>query len=179
MGRVGHLKTIVVTGPESTGKTTLTESLALKLNATWIPEYARSYVEKLRRPYHYQDLENIARYQVQQEKKYARNVNSGILLMDTWLIVTKVWFEVVYGNSPPWIGEYLAASEIDLFLVCSPDIPWVPDPVRENGGEMRKILFDRYCKEIDSYGFSYEIVEGIGDVRVRNALRLLQSHQIG
>jgi len=179
MGGVDRLKTIVVTGPESTGKTTLTEALALKLNATWIPEYARSYVEKLQRPYHYQDLENIAKHQIQQEKKYSKNANNGILLMDTWLIVTKIWFEVVYGNSPPWVDEYLASSEIDLFLVCSPDIPWVADQVRENGGEMRKVLFDRYCKEIEFYGFSYEIVEGFGDIRFQNALKLLQLHHIG
>ena len=100
MGGVDRLKTIVVTGPESTGKTTLTEALALQLNATWIPEYARSYIEKLQRPYHYQDLENIAQHQIHQEKKYSKIANNGILLMDTWLIVTKVWFEVVYGNSP-------------------------------------------------------------------------------
>lgn len=174
-----RLKKIIVTGPESTGKTALSETLTLKLNAALIPEYARSYVENLKRPYTYQDLEKIARYQIQQEKKWTETCDRGILLMDTWLIITKVWFEVVYGIFPDWIEEYISSDEIDLFLVCRPDLPWIADPVRENGGAMRQILFDRYCNEIELHGFSYEIVEGYEEIRVQNALELLKTHHIG
>ena len=54
-------KKIVVTGPESTGKSTLCEQLAKKYNTTWVPEYAREYLLKLGRPYTYDDLLIIAR----------------------------------------------------------------------------------------------------------------------
>ncbi len=178
MGRDDRLKRIVVTGPESTGKTTLTEALALNLDAALIPEYARHYVEELQRPYTYRDLENIARYQIQQEKKMAESSTKSILLMDTWLIVTKVWFEVVYGSSPDWVEEYIGSSQIDFFLVCSPDLPWIGDPVRENGGEMRNNLFVRYCEEIEHHGLSFGIVEGYGEIRLQNALELLKLQQI-
>ena len=174
-----RLKKIIVTGPESTGKTVLSEALALKLNAALIPEYARSYVENLNGPYTYQDLGKIARYQIQQEKQWTETYSRGIILMDTWLIITKVWFEVVYGTCPDWIEEYISSADIDLFLVCRPDLPWIADTVRENGGEMRQKLFDRYCSEIELHGFSYEIVEGFGEIRVLNALKLLKSHHIG
>lgn len=173
-----RLKKIVVTGPESTGKTDLSQALSLKLNAALIPEYARSYVENIKRPYSYQDLEKIARYQIQQEKEWTETYGRGILLMDTWLIITKVWFEVVYGSFPEWIEDYISSSEIDLFLVCQTDLPWIADPVRENGGKMRNKLFDRYCNEIELHGFSYEIVEGYGEIRVQNALELLNKHRI-
>jgi nicotinamide riboside kinase len=156
----------------------LTEALALSLNVPWIPEYARTYVEGLGRPYTYQDVENIARYQVRQEKEISASSGNTILLMDTWLIMTKVWFEVVYGTFPSWIEPYISSAEIDLFLVCKPDVPWVEDPVRENGGEMRSILFDRYCHEIHLHGFNYEIVEGIGEIRFRNALGILNQYQL-
>jgi len=179
MGRDSSMKKIVVTGPESTGKTKLSEALALQLKATLIPEYARSYVEDLKRPYTYHDLEIIAQFQVQEERRLSASSYQGILLMDTWLIVTKVWFEVVYGASPGWIDDYLTSAEIDLFLVCKPDLPWIADPVRENGGEMRLKLFDRYCNEIKRYGFFYEIVEGYGEIRLQNALNLLKAHHIG
>ena len=173
------LKKVVVTGPESTGKTALTEALALQLNAAWIPEYARTYVETINRPYCYSDLEIIARNQVEQEKESSESCGQGILLMDTWLIITKVWFEVVYGSSPDWIEKYISSAEIDLFLVCSADLPWIADPVRENGGEMRLKLFDRYCQEIERHRFAYEIVEGFGEIRMLNALKLLKTHHIG
>jgi nicotinamide riboside kinase len=178
MGKNSRLTKIVVTGPESTGKTTLSEVLALKLNGALIPEYARSYVEGLRRHYNYDDLEVIARHQVDQEKLLSETTEKDILVLDTWLILTKVWFDVVYGIVPQWIEDYIASADIDLFLVCRPDLPWIPDTVRENGGEMRNILFDRYCREINHYGFRYEIVEGEGDDRWLNAMRLVQGHNL-
>jgi NadR type nicotinamide-nucleotide adenylyltransferase len=174
----GHLRKIVVTGPESTGKSTLSETLATRLNAVLVPEYARSYVEQLGRPYTFRDVENIARYQVRQEKECSALSGNGIVVFDTWLILTKVWFDVVYGRVPGWIDEYIRSSDIALFLVCKPDLPWVADSVRENGGEMRDVLFNRYCREIEHYGFNYEIVEGKGDERWTNALRLIGNHHI-
>ena len=173
------MKKIVITGPESTGKTTLAEALAQRLNAHLIPEYARSYVEKLDRPYNYSDVEMIAQHQLEEESRFSDSGVSGILLMDTWLIITKVWFEVVYGAAPGWIEKEIATDNIDLFLVCAPDIPWIADPIRENGGEMRLKLFDRYCKEIESHGFACEIVRGAGELRLQNAWNLLKSHGIG
>ena len=178
MGGDSRLIKIVVTGPESTGKTTLTEALALHLNIPWIPEYARSYVEGLNRPYKYQDVEIIARYQVKQEKEISASKLTGIFLMDTWLIMTKVWLEMVYGSCPEWIEHYISIAKIDLFLVCKPDLPWINDPVRENGGEMRNILFDRYCEEIKLHSFPFSIVEGNGEIRLQNALGLLRQHHI-
>jgi NadR type nicotinamide-nucleotide adenylyltransferase len=178
MGRNSNLKKIVITGPESTGKTLLSEALAKTLNAKLIPEYARSYVENLGRPYNYNDLELIARHQIKEEASFSETTFEGLLLMDTWLIMTKVWFDVVYGSSPDWLDKYLTSADIDLFMVCSPDIPWIADPVRENGGEMRLKLFEKYCKEIKQRGFLFEIVEGFGEIRLNNAIQILKTHQI-
>lgn len=178
MGRSIGLRKIVITGPESTGKTTLSESLALKLDADWIPEYARSYVENIGRSYTYEDIEKIAQYQIQAETKMSETTNKRLVIMDTWVIITKVWFEVVYGRSPKWLDEYISTSHVDLFLVCAPDLPWIADPVRENGGEMRNILFERYCEEIKAHGFQYEVVKGVGDQRMHNALNFLKAHHI-
>jgi nicotinamide riboside kinase len=178
MGRDNNLKKIVITGPESTGKTILSEALVKQLKAKLIPEFARSYIENLGRPYNYYDLELIARHQIQEEIRFSEAMFEGVLVMDTWLIMTKVWFDVVYGSSPDWLDKFLTNAHIDLFLVCSPDIPWIADTVRENGGEMRLKLFDRYCYEIKQYGFKYCIVEGFGEVRLNNAIQILRTHQI-
>lgn len=172
------MKKIVVTGPESTGKTALAETLALQLDGHLIPEYARSYVEQLKRPYNYLDVEHIARRQARQEREASAGGTKGVLVMDTWLIITKVWFDVVYGRVPGWLDGYIASTRIDLFLVCQPDLPWIADPVRENGGEMRLKLLDLYCREIESYGFAYERVEGVGDIRLQNALKQLEAHHL-
>jgi len=36
---------VVLFGPESTGKTTLSEQLARYYNTVWVPEYAREYLQ--------------------------------------------------------------------------------------------------------------------------------------
>lgn len=174
MKRINEIIKIVVTGPESTGKTTLSQSLAEKLGCEWIPEYARSYIESLNRPYTFEDVEKIAHEQILQEHQYSERVGSGFLILDTWLIITKVWFDIVYGRFPEWIDQKIRVGNINLFLVCEPDLPWIQDSVRENGGEMRNILFERYCTEIEKYGFQYEIIGGIGEDRVRNAVEVLK-----
>ena len=170
------LRRIVITGPESTGKTALAQALAEKWNTLWIPEYARQYVENLDHPYHYDDVVRIAQHQIEEEKVYTAKIGHGILFFDTWLIITKVWFDLVFGRCPEWILDHIRSSEIDLFLVCNTDLPWIPDPVRENGGEKREQLLELYCQEIRSFGFQYELVEGLGKARCVNAMKALSRY---
>lgn len=170
------LSRIVITGPESTGKTELARELAAKLGTVWIPEYARYYVENLHRPYTYDDVVQIARYQVAQESEYGLKMGNGVLIFDTWLIITKVWFDLVFGKCPDWVIDHIRSSKIDLFLVCDTDLPWIADPVRENGGEKREQLIQLYCQEITSFGFKFEIVNGIGPPRTENAIKALLKH---
>jgi nicotinamide riboside kinase len=167
---------IVITGPESTGKTELAKVLAKKQNGDWIPEYARQYVENLDRPYNYDDVVHIARYQVAQDAGLALRSGRVVLIYDTWLILTKVWLEQVFGTCPEWISEHIRSTKIDLFLICDTDLPWIADPVRENGDVRREQLFKLYCEEIRHFGFNYEIVSGLGPARAENAMIALAKH---
>ncbi len=54
---------VAVVGPESSGKTTLAMQLASSLDAPWLPEFARSYLDG-RVDYSEADLERIARGQL-------------------------------------------------------------------------------------------------------------------
>jgi len=164
---------IVITGPESTGKSTLAEQLANHYHSDFIPEYARMYIQNLNRPYVYEDLENIAKRQVQDLKKY-ESLADKLLILDTYLIITKVWFDVVYQKYPPWIVEALKNSHIDLYLLCATDLPWEPDSVRENGGEQRERLFLMYKKELEQFGFNHRIVNGFGEKRLGKAISFIE-----
>ena len=166
---------IVVTGPESTGKTALAKLLAEKTNNFWVPEYAREYVEHLNRPYQYEDVVQIAHHQILQEKE-ASMCGKPFIFFDTWLILTKVWFDEVYQKCPQWLVDHIGSARIDLFLVCDTDLPWVADPVRENGGERREALLQRYCDEIRAFGFCYEMVRGFDDARFESAKKALLLH---
>jgi NadR type nicotinamide-nucleotide adenylyltransferase len=168
--RVNQLMRVVITGPECTGKSTLANQLAQLYKTICIPEYAREYVSNLGRQYDYNDLVHIAKMQLHQAHDLV-NLGNGLLFLDTYLIITKIWFKVVYGNYPDWIDNELSNNNINLYLLCNTDIPWTPDPVRENGGEMREQLFLMYKDELKRLGCRYVIISGIGEQRLYGATK--------
>lgn len=172
--RLVKFKTIVVSGPESTGKTNIASHLARKFNFGLVPEYARAYVENLGRPYTYEDVESIAKKQIEDYHFHTRN--NSIVIFDTWLVITRVWFEKVYGKYPAWLQENLENLKIDLYLLCAPDLEWVPDPVRENGGLIRKELFKTYENEIKKLAVPYGIVKGKGEERFQSAEEIIHKY---
>jgi NadR type nicotinamide-nucleotide adenylyltransferase len=165
-------KNIVITGAESTGKSALTRWLANHFQAPFIPEYARDHIENLGRKYQFSDVEFIARKQIQQLNELQKT-NPPLVFSDTWLIITKIWFEEVYGRKPEWLEHEITNAKIDLFLVCDTDLPWIPDPVRENGGEKRLYLQKKYIETIEKYDFNYKIVRGKDEFRFTCALKYI------
>ena len=163
------MKTIVITGPESTGKTLLSEYLARELHCPWIPEYAREYVGTLERPYSYKDLEHIFEMQVSLRLEMEKS-NVEFLILDTWLIITKIWFLEVFKKYPLLMDREIEKHRVDLYLVCKPDIPWLPDPLRENGGEKRDYLLIKYMEEIKKTKSNFVLIGGVGEERLRIAL---------
>ena len=68
MEKRDDVQKIVFTGPECSGKTTLSNAIAKKLNAPLVKEYAREYLNNLNREYSYPDLLKIAKGQLKLEK---------------------------------------------------------------------------------------------------------------
>ena len=63
--------------------------------------------------------------------------------------------------------------EYDLYLLCAPDIAWIADSVRENGGVARKQLFDVYERELQYFNRPYAIVQGYGESRTKSAIKVV------
>ncbi len=164
-----NIKRIVILGPESTGKTTLCKQLANYFNTIWLPEYAREYVENIDRPYNYNDIVKISKKQIEVANDKFSDANKFIFF-DTYLIITKVWFQFVYNKYPTWLDDEIKKSNIDLFLLCNTDIKWEYDAVRENP-DNRDELFNIYKKELEHYKFNYKIISGIGKERFREAVK--------
>lgn len=162
---------IAIIGPESTGKTTLAGQLAGHYKSVWVPEYAREYINGLKRKYTLKDIEAIARIQVQREDLKAGQ-SAGFLFCDTNLVVCKIWAENAFGKCPRWILDEIAQRHYDLCLLADIDLPWVADGQREHP-QLREELLGRYKRELEQRKIKYKIVSGVGPERLKNAVHIL------
>jgi NadR type nicotinamide-nucleotide adenylyltransferase len=164
------MKKVVVLGPESTGKSTLSEKLAAHFNTVWTPEYAREYLDELGRPYEQGDLLEIARGQLRLEDEKARQA-SRLLICDTDLYVLKVWSEHKYGHADPRILEQIAARPYDLYLLTYIDIPWQEDPQREYPDpQMREYFYRIYRDIVVNAGVPWADIRGSFEEREKAAI---------
>lgn len=164
---------IAIVGPESTGKTTLTNSLAKHYKTEWVPEYSREYLNAIDRPYNQTDLIEIASGQLKAEKK-GRKKAEDLVFLDTDLFVIKVWSEFKYGNCDPWILQQLDMNKADLYLLTFFDVPYEDDPLRESP-QYRPQLFDIYEKELKAYGVNYKVIQGSTQKRLESAIQSINT----
>ena len=154
---------VVFTGPESTGKTTLAQTMAAQFQTSWVPEYARTYLAKLDRPYQYEDLEKIAHGQVQWENENGKQAQNW-LWCDTGLLVLRVWSEVRFGKCSAFILDRLAEKPYGAFVLCGTEVPWEYDPMREHP-DQRDELYAIYLQHLQ--GMKVPYLEVHGDVLQR------------
>ncbi len=148
--------------------------LAHHFKTEFIPEYAREYIDRLDRPYKLSDIEKIAK------KQFDAIINADkremeICIIDTELLVTRIWALHAYKTCPEWISEKIPLQNIDLYLLCYIDAPWIPDHQREHP-HLRKYLYEQYYQELMNFGFPFKIVKGIGNARFNNALEAINDH---
>ena len=153
---------IIVTGPESSGKTTLCKSLSEHFNIPFVEEFSREYLNNQSGNSTQSDLVRIAKGQLLKEQ-----INEEILICDTDLITIKIWSEYKYGSCNNWILEQIEKQKTKnrFYLLCKPDIPWETDPLRENPAN-REELFKIYQEELEKLHHNYFIVEGTEDERI-------------
>jgi len=158
---------IVVTGPESTGKSAIAQRLARDLGLPMAPEYARVYLETHGPRYDYDLLLRLSRGHLDFQRHHV-DPAAALGIFDTDLINYKVWCEVAYGACHPDILAAMAGETGHRYLLCAPDLPWEWDPLREHPGD-RPMLFERHRAEIERLGRPYRVVTGQGEDRFRRA----------
>lgn len=172
-----EIKRIALLGPESTAKSTLAEQLALYYQTQWVKEYAREYLSMINRKYTLEDIISISKEQIAIEQKLIQSAKD-LIFVDTEFINTKVWCLDVFNTCPEFISEQITTHRYDLYLLTFPDLPWEPDPLRENPNR-RDYFFNWYEKELQEINAQYVIIKGIGKERFSNALNAVENFKIG
>jgi len=165
---------IALTGPESSGKTTLSELLAKHFAIDFVPEFARAYLEQSNGTYEKDDLAKIAHGQLRailsaQQEHPTRKV----LISDTDFVVIAVWSNYKYGSIDKEIDALVHSTIFDLHILCEPDIPWEKDDLRENPDD-REELFALYEEALNRYGKNYIVVNGSNEKRLKKVTKAIE-----
>lgn len=161
------MKSLIITGPESTGKTTIAEYLSDSLDIPLIEEHSRTYLEATQGKYGYNDLESMAK----EASSIISRIESPKLILDTDIITYKIWSETKFEKCSEWIQKNVENINRNLYLLCYPDIAWESDPLRESQYD-RNDLFRKYEQQLIIKKLPYFIISGNNKVRLKTALDL-------
>ncbi|WP_378179430.1 AAA family ATPase [Aquimarina sp. SS2-1] len=167
---------IVLFGPESTGKTTLSKQLAQYYDASWVPEYMREYLQKkwdtIKEVCSYEDLLPIAEGQMKLENEIS-NQENNIVFCDTNLLELVVYSEAYYqGSVPETIRRFSLENTYDLYLLTYIDTPWVPDDLRDKPNQ-REEMFVRFKESLEKNKCNYSILRGDKTSRFEKAKEII------
>lgn len=165
---------VVLFGPESTGKTTLSIQLARYYNSVWVPEYARDYLQNKwnneRKTCEPKDLLPIAVGQMELENTLAQKTDS-VLICDTDLLETKVYSEEYYsGTCDPLLEKYALKNTYDLYFLTYIDTPWEADDLRDKPEE-RQEMFEAFKTALIKYKKPFVLLKGDKKTRLATATK--------
>ncbi|WP_405564496.1 AAA family ATPase [Polaribacter sp. Asnod6-C07] len=167
---------VVLFGPESTGKTTLSKHLARYYNTVWAPEFAREYLQNKwnneRKTCKADDLLPIAIGQMKLENKLAKKADK-VLICDTDLLETKVYSQEFYGGFvDDKLNEAAKINQYDLYLLTYIDTPWEEDDLRDRP-EQRLEMFNAFEKALKDHNCNYILLKGNKESRLKKATKAI------
>jgi len=167
------MKKVIVTGAESTGKSTLAQYISHSFQVPLIEEYSRTYLTSLNRTYTVNDLTIMAEQHLENERTIMKG-DSSFCICDTGLLVYKIWSEYKFGILDSYIEKEWSNYQCDLFLLPHYDIPFEEDPLRENPEE-RHILFQLYKDTLEYNDLPYVVIDGNMEERFEKAQKAINT----
>ncbi len=164
---------IVFMGAESTGKSTLTERLALEFQTNFVAEYGREVWMQKNGMLALEDYVYIAKHH-QQLEDAALPESNRFLFVDTNAITTMFWCYAYEGAGLPELTDLARVAEFryDHVFVCNDDIPFVQDGWRDDAvwrsRQQSIILYDLTVR-----GVPFTLVSGSLEERVTQVKALL------
>ncbi|MDY7564886.1 AAA family ATPase [Pseudomonas sp. RTC3] len=124
------MKVLVLTGPESSGKSWFAAQIQASFGGEWVGEYVRYFIEQQARDTCYADIQRIAEGQLAWEDA-ARARQPELLILDTHLLSNMLWSKTLFGDCPGWLEQQLLARHYDLHVLLAPEgVDWISDGQR-------------------------------------------------
>ena len=168
---------VCVTGAECTGKTLLAHALGEHYGIPVVEEYGREYFgEKLARgdaSVFPGDLVRVVAEQSRREDE-TWQLTAPLLICDTDVLTIAIWHERYLGGRRDEVDQ-LAQMRIDqgagmdLYLLCVPDFPFVPDEIR-SGEHLRQAMHKLFVERLQEWQRPFVIVSGPPDERLATSV---------
>ncbi len=162
------IKKIAIVGPESTGKSTISQALAKYYQVPWVPEYARYYCAALTDECTLQDEINMFHGQVALEEAILANAETDFIICDTTFLTVKIWSDEILGSTPAIVLNALKTRTYDFYVLLDIDLPWQEDPLRDFPHK-REHFMSVWHKELQDLQADYVVVGGI-ETRLQNSI---------
>lgn len=167
------LKKIAIVGPESTGKSTLTQQLARHYQTLWVAEYARYYCEHLTEDCTLQDEINMFHGQIALENSIVSIAEKDFIFCDITVLTVKIFCDDVFGGTPQIVLDAVKSKKYDLYLLMDIDLPWENDPLRGLASR-RNHFMEIWKQELNALNANYTLISGI-DNRLSNAIEVVDA----
>lgn len=139
-----------------------------------VEEYAREYLSK-KRDYSSKDIALIAEGQWLRISRALQN-RPKFLFVDTAFLVLEIWSGVRFDTIDPAVKKFQEAFVADHYFLCTPDIPWVKDPLRESEHE-REFLFEAYLELLKQRNYPFSVISGNLSERLQKTIPLVRQLQ--
>jgi len=178
---VQHTLRVCATGAECSGKSTLARDLADRFEAPLVEEYGREYFTRKiatgDATVFPGDLVRIIGEQSRREDLVAAQ-NPSLMICDTDVFTISVWHERFLGGRRPEIEllsdmRFEEGAGMDLYLLCVPDFPFVPDEIR-TGDPLRTAMHDVFVRQLNEKVYPYIELRGPHKERLATATSEIQ-----
>lgn len=169
------IKSISISGPESSGKTWLTKKLAEYFNEPYSLEFARKYLESKNGFYEEKDLIEIAKGQIKRNKE-TTNAARQIAFNDTSYLDIFVWSTIKYGHISDALSKLKSTEEKTYYLLCAPNIEYESDELRESPNlEKRNLIYNTFYKNLKGSSNLLGVIDSKKDLRLKSAIEIIES----
>jgi HTH-type transcriptional regulator, transcriptional repressor of NAD biosynthesis genes len=174
--RPHYVQRVVLVGPESSGKSTLTKWLARHFGTQFVPEYGRTFQENIGRDLVLPDMLAIAQAHRASEDAASKHARQ-LLFVDTEAIVTRIWSRVFFDTEPEGLEALIQDERYHLYLLAMPhETEWHQDGWRLQPEYGERLRFAEEVRQaLENLGRPYEVLTGSWEDRQAQAVAAVEA----
>lgn len=167
------VKKVCIYGPESVGKSILTEKLANHYETEFVPEMAREVIGD--RKCELKDISKIAKTQYLEVENSVKLADK-LLFCDTDLITTEIYSWYYFNEVPDIVKELQSLEDYDMYFLLDVNCEWDGEgDVHRDLGDRRKEMYEIFKLNLEKRNKFYKEISGDWDERLEKMCEIINN----